>query len=195
MIRSVRSILRQLLGEQLVEDETLFTLMCETKKTLNDRPLMKHSEDPSEFATLTPNDLLLRKRNPALPPYDLSERDGLGSSWKQTHYLADLFWQHWVKEYLPQLQLRQKWIQEQPNVAVGDLVLLSNAKKPHGQWPKAIVDQVFPDEKGYVREVIVRTAKSYYRRDIRGLCLLESNLDLMAGSKTLGDVPPETDEF
>jgi hypothetical protein len=172
MIRSIRSILCQLLGEQLVDDETLFTLMCKTEKTLNDRPLTKHSEDPSEFATSTNNDLLLRKRNPALPPYDLSKRDSLGSSWKRAYYLADLFWQWWVKEYLPQLQLCQKWIQEQPNVAIGDLMLLSNEKKPRGQWPKAKVEQVFPNEKGYVREVIVRTAKSCYRRDIRKLCLL-----------------------
>jgi hypothetical protein len=113
----------------------------------------------------------------------------------RAHYLVDLFWQWWVKYYLPQLQLCQTWIQEQPNVAVGDLVLLSNEKKPRGQWPKAIVEQVFPDVKGYVREVIMRTAKSCYRRDIRKLCLLESNLDLMAGSKTLGDVPPETYEL
>jgi hypothetical protein len=193
MTCSVRSILRQLLGEQLVDNETLSTLMCETEKTLNDRPLTKHSEDLSEFATLTPNDLLLRQRNPALPHYELS--DSLGLSWKQAHYLADLFWQRWVKEYLPQLQLCQKWIQVQPNVAVRDLVLLSNEKKPRSQWPKVIMKQVFPDEKGYVCEVIVRTAKSCYRRYICKLCLLESNLDLMAGSKTLGDIPPETDKF
>jgi hypothetical protein len=67
-------------------------------------------------------------------------------------------------------------------------------KKPRSQWPKAIVEQVFPNEKGYVQEVIVRTAKFCYRRDIRKLCLLERNLHLMAGLKTLCDVPPETDE-
>jgi hypothetical protein len=88
-ICSVHSILCQLLGEQLV-DEMLSKLMCETEKTLNDG---KHSEDPSEFAILTLNDLLLRKRNPAFPPYDISERASLGSCWKQAHYFADLFWQ------------------------------------------------------------------------------------------------------
>ena len=195
MIRSVCSILRQLLGEQLVDDETLSTLMCETEKILNDRPLTKHSDDLSGFGTLTPNDLLLRKRNPALPPHDFSERTSFGSCWRQAHYLADIFWQRWLKEYLPQLQLRQKWIQEQPNVEVGDLVLLSSEKKPRGQWPKAIVEQTFPDEKGYVREVIVRTAKSCYRRDIRKLCLLEKHLDELTGSKTLNDVPAETEEL
>jgi hypothetical protein len=70
-------------------------------------------------------------------------------------------------------------------------VLLSNEKKPRSQWPK---EQVFLDEKGYACEVIARTAKSCYCRNLQKLCLLEKHLDLMAGSKTLGDVPPETDE-
>jgi hypothetical protein len=95
---------------------------------------------------LTPNDLLLR--NPAVAPHEVSQGDRFGSSWKQAHYLADIFWKRWLKEYLPQLQLRQKWIKEQSNVGVGDLVLLANEKKPRGQWPKAIVEQTFPDEKG-----------------------------------------------
>ena len=54
--------------------------------------------------------------------------------------------------------------------------------------------QVFSDDKGYIQEVIVGTAKSCYRRDIRKLCLLKKNFDLMARLKTLGDVPPETKE-
>ena len=193
MIRSVRKVLRQLLGEQLVDDETLLTLMCEAEKIMNDRPLTRHDDDPTGFGVLTPNDLL-RKRNPALAPYDFSKVDSLGSCWKQAHYLADIFWQRWLKEYLPQLQLRQKWLQEQPNVEVGDLVLLANEKKRRGQWPKAIVEQTFPDEKGYVRDVIVRTANSCYRRDVRKLCLLEKQLDSLAGTETL-EIPEETTEI
>ena len=53
----------------------------------------------------------------------------------------------------------------------------------------------FPDEKGYVREVIVRTAKSCYRRDIRKLCLLEKHLDDLIGTKILNDVPAEMEEL
>jgi hypothetical protein len=140
MIRSVHKILQQLLREQLVDAETLLTLMCEAKKIMNDRPLTRHDGDPSGFGVLTPNDLLLRKRNPAWAPHNFSKVDSLDLCWKQAHYLADIFWQRWLKEYLPQLQLRQKWLQDQSNVEVGDLVILANKKKRRGQWPKAIVE-------------------------------------------------------
>jgi hypothetical protein len=120
--------------------------MCETEKILNDRPLTKLDDDPTGFGALTPNYLLLRKRNPAVAPHEVSQGDGFGSSWKQAHYLADIFWKRWLKEYLLQLQLWQKWIKEQSNLGVGDLVLLANKKKPRGQWPKAIVEQTFPDQ-------------------------------------------------
>ena len=38
MIRSIRKILDALLKEQLVNDETLSTLLCEVERNLNDRP-------------------------------------------------------------------------------------------------------------------------------------------------------------
>ena len=58
------------------------------------------------------------------------------------------------------------------NIQVGDLVLLVE-RCPRGEWPKAIVEQVFPGSDGVVRKVLVRTAKSTYTRDVRKLCLLE----------------------
>lgn len=44
-----------------------------------------------------------------------------------------------------------------------------------GNWCKGIVQSVFPDSLGNVREVSVRTA-TVSRRDIRKLCLLEEDL-------------------
>ena len=62
MIRSVRKILRALLGNQIVNDETLLTVMAEVEKILNDRPLTRLSEDPNDLESLTPNHLLLSHR-------------------------------------------------------------------------------------------------------------------------------------
>jgi hypothetical protein len=64
MIRSVCSILRQSSGEQLVEDETLLTLMCETDKMLNDRPLTKLDDDPTGFGALNSHRFAVEKEKP-----------------------------------------------------------------------------------------------------------------------------------
>ena len=64
MIRSVRRILRSILGSQLVTDEVLSTVMAEVEKILNGRPLTKLTDDPNDQSALTPAHLLLLKDNP-----------------------------------------------------------------------------------------------------------------------------------
>lgn len=54
----MRKILGALLKEQLVNDETLSTLLCEVEKILNDRPLTPVSDHPDDPETLTPSKLL-----------------------------------------------------------------------------------------------------------------------------------------
>jgi hypothetical protein len=42
----------------------------------------------------------------------------------------------------------------------------------------AIVGNVFPDEHGTVRQVIIETRSGKFRRDVRKLCMLEeTNID------------------
>ena len=67
-IRSVHKILRALLGQQLVSDEILRTLMSEVEGILNSRPLTPVTSDPKDLDPLTPNHLLLLRANPNLPP-------------------------------------------------------------------------------------------------------------------------------
>ena len=42
--------------------------------------------------------------------------------WRQVQYLANLFWSRWIKEYLPFLQSRQKWLMPKRNLS--DIVLV-----------------------------------------------------------------------
>ena len=172
MIRTVRQILFHLCNEQSLTDETLMTFLAEAEKVVNDRPIVKSTFECSELSSLSPSDLLILRRNPCFTPDEMSTQDIYAARWKQSNYLAEVFWQRWLKKYLPQLRLRQKWHKPHRNIQVGDLVLLVE-KCSRGQWPKAIVDEVEPGEDGVVRKVTVRTANSTYRRDVRKLCLLE----------------------
>ena len=42
--------------------------------------------------------------------------------WRQVQYLANMFWSRWIKEYLPILQNRQKWLMPKRNLS--DIVLV-----------------------------------------------------------------------
>ena len=46
---------------------------------------------------------------------------------------------------------------------------------PRGRWPMAVVEEVFPDNRGIVRHVTVRTAGGKFKRDVCKLCLLEGS--------------------
>ena len=76
--------------------------------------------------------------------------------------LADTFWERWTEEYLPTWQETEKWL-KMPNFGVGDLVLMVDKDVPRGQWPKALVEQLFPDSEGVVRRVTVELRKEYTR--------------------------------
>ena len=59
------------------------------------------------------------------------------------------------------------------NLALKDLVLLVDKDCPRGKWSMAVADEVFLDNKGVVRHVMVRTAGGRFKRDVCKLCLLE----------------------
>ena len=76
MIRSIRKVMNALMKEQILDDESLNTLMCEIESILNSRPLTKVSDDQRDASALTPNHLLLLKSNHCYPPGLFSNKDG-----------------------------------------------------------------------------------------------------------------------
>ena len=174
MIRSIRKIMRSLVGDKLLDDESLYTFLLEVERILNNRPLTPVSDDPRDLNSLTPNMLLLGKVDSSLPIDNFVKADGYKKSWRLAQLLADEFWKRWTREYLPLLQLRQKWFLPRRNFKVGDLVLLIDENTKRGNWPKGLIEQCFPDASGVVRRVKIKTANNTYLRDIRKVCLLEA---------------------
>ena len=173
IIRSVRRVLNSVLGEQVLDDDGLQTLMCEVESTLNGRPLTRCSDQHEDLEPLTPNHLLLMKRKPNLPPGVFLETDNYcRSRWKQIQYLANLFWKRWTREYLPILQERQKWLDVKRNLKVGDVVLIGNSSAPRNSWPMGIVQETIPDREGLVRQVKVKTSTNTLIRPVDKLCLI-----------------------
>ncbi|XP_074651586.1 uncharacterized protein LOC141906242 [Tubulanus polymorphus] len=174
LIRSVRRVLRSLMKEQTtrLDDESFHTLLCEVESILNNRPITRNSSDPADMEVLTPNHVLLYKPGLCLPPGLFVKTDMfVKRRWRQIQYLADIFWKRWIAEYIPTLQVRQKWLTQNRNVAVGDIVLVADST-PRNSWAMAKVIEVLPDKYGAVRVVRIKTKTNELIRPIDKLVLL-----------------------
>ena len=176
-IRTARKLLVALLKQPTVDDECLATVMCEVESIMNSRPLTKVSDDPMDLEALTPNHLLLLRPGPSLPPGIFKEADSYSKRrWKQAQYLSDIFWRRWLKEYLPEMQRRQKWTKSQRNFAIGDIVLLVDNNLPRSSWSLGRIIAVKPNSKdNYVRRVILRTKHTILERPIDKIVFLEAS--------------------
>lgn len=175
-VRLVKKILRSVLHEQTMDDECLQTVLCEVEAIINDRPITASSDDPNNVEALTPNHLLLLKKMSLLPPGVFSQEDCYSRRrWKQAQYLGDLFWKRWVKEYLPNLQERQKWNRIKQNLQPGDVVMILDENAPRNSWLLGRVVQTKMDAKGLVRQVLVKTRSSTLERPVNKLALICEN--------------------
>ena len=171
LIRSVKTILQTLVGDRLLSDEELLTFLSEAEKILNDRPLTRMGPDPDDLTPLTPNHLLLLRGNSCEPN---TEANHVRRRWQVIQDIANQFFERFVSEYLPGLQVRQKWCATRRNLKTGDLVLLAEDDVKRGQWPLGRVEEVEQSTDGLVRAATVRTAAGLKRRPISKLIFLES---------------------
>ena len=126
MIRPARNVLTGLLEKQggRIDTSNLRTLMYEV--AVNSCPLGMVNEDGKP---LTPNVLLTMESGVILSPQpdDFCDADIYSRNrWRTVQPLANVSWQRWETEYLSQLNTRQKWVKNQLDFRVGDIVLVKN---------------------------------------------------------------------
>ena len=149
-IRSIRRVLDAILNKQVLDDERLQTLFCEVESIINSRPITHVSTDPNDLQPLTPNDFLQLGKGFVSSPGRFNKVDIYTNRWRHIQYLTDQFWKRWVREYLPTLQLRQKWLSHNDNVKVDDIVVIKDENTQRKCWPLGRVVQVFLGKDGLV---------------------------------------------
>ena len=172
MIRSIRRLMLIILKDQNPSEEILLTTFIEIERILNNRPLVPTTSDHTESLALTPSSLLTLRDDEGLLPGD-SLQGNYNRRWGQVCQLVNTFWHRWIREYLPTLQVRQKWLSKHRNFKEGDVVLISSDATTRGRWPLGIIESTETDSDGLVRTVVVRTSDGSSRRDVRKICLLE----------------------
>lgn len=152
----------------------LQTLLCQVEACLNSRPLTPLSSDPNDLEPITPAHFLIG--GPMIfhpePVYEDKQIMYL-KRWKLVQCMLQGFWKRWYKEYLPQLQIRNKWTSEAKAIITGDLVIIKDDNIPPIKWNLARVINTHPGKDGIVRVATVRTANgTQINRPIIKLCRL-----------------------
>ena len=178
MIRSIRKILKGILGAQTLNDEGLLTFITEVESIINSRPLVPVSFSDTSQDPLTPNHLLLLRGNPNLPPGLFFKEDCYTRRrWAQIQFLANQFWKRWMDEFVPNLLHRQKWFEVKKNLQVNDVVLLVEDMTQRSKWVMGRVLETYPDKRGLVRTVLVKTQTNVVKRPIAKLCPVVTHAD------------------
>lgn len=149
--------------------------MCHVESIINGRPITVVSNDVNDQELLTPSHLLLLRASSALP-YDNFDKSEVYSKrpWRQIHYLASVFWESWIREYLPTLQQRQNWVQPTRSLTVGDIVLVIDESLPRNCWLLGRIVEIYRGHDQLVKSVQVKMKSSTLVRPVRKLGLLES---------------------
>ncbi|KAK0136557.1 hypothetical protein N1851_027292 [Merluccius polli] len=123
---------------------------------VNSRPLTTDNlNDSSSSEPLTPNHILTMKSTIISPPPGRFVKEDIYSRkrWRWVQLLANNFWSQWKKEYLLNLQHRQKWVKDRRKAKVDDIVLLKNELTPRNQWKLAKIIEVYPGKDERVRKL------------------------------------------
>lgn len=174
VVKTVKRILVAVVNPKCaLTQETLVTVMCEVENVVNSRPLTRLSVDVDDAVPLCPNHLLIMDGNLPWTWSEATSAEFCRRRWRRVQAFATMFWQRWLREYLPELQRRQKWTAVRRNLAVGQLVLVVDKNAPRGLWNTGVVVGVRQGRDGLVRSVEVRTRLGTVVRGVGQLVLLE----------------------
>lgn len=139
--------------------EEFYTLLCKIEALLNSRPLCTNPVEPSDSLSLTPFHFITNRRFEISPIDALEKKVPLTKKWLTIIQLQRDFWKKFNTEYLYSLQKKQKWINRNPNLKVGDVVLIKEPSITPGEWKMGRISKLYTDPQGVVRKADVTNAK------------------------------------
>ena len=156
MIKCAKRALKMTLKRADLTDEELQTAFCRAEALLNTRPITVVSSDVNDEKPLTPADFILGTASIETSTTQQDDDGALRQRWKRLQQLSTEFWKRWLREYVPALQAKSKWLTPQADLKSGDLVLVVDSTTPRGQWPMGRVEEVLRGSDGHVRVATVK---------------------------------------
>lgn len=175
-VKSIKYHLRRILTGSLTFEE-MTTTLCEIEACLNSRPLTPvDTSDPDSPEPLTPGHFLIGEAPVNIPTPDLrSVNINRLDRWQITQKLVRDFWHRWQTEYLSRLQTRPKWLKQQSEFNIGDIVLIKDEQLPPGKWSLGRIVAKHPGKDGFTRVYSVKYRNDIVKRSLSKLCELPVN--------------------
>lgn len=158
-VKSMKHHLRRVVGQQILNVEEWQTLLAQISQVMNSRPLVPMTDDPEDLGYLTPHHL--SNGGPAAQLFGRKQDEnprGVHSRYELMETMAQGFWKRWSSGYLRTLQGRNKWQHKQPNLEVGELVIVMEDNVAPTYWKMGRVRKVMPGADGLVRNVVLKVA-------------------------------------
>lgn len=171
-IRSVKRALQVVVGAQALSEDVLLTVLVEVEGILNSKPLGYVSSDIADPDPVTPNMLLMGRRDASLPQVCYALDSLTKRRWRHSQMMADHFWSQFTRNYLPSLQVRQKWQKASDNLSPDAVVMIVDPQLPRACWPigKVVKRNISAD--GNVRSAEVKVKDKVYMRPVARLVQL-----------------------
>jgi Pao retrotransposon peptidase/Protein of unknown function (DUF1759)/Family of unknown function (DUF5641)/Putative peptidase (DUF1758)/Integrase zinc binding domain len=176
-VKSVKKLLRTTLAEKALTFEEFYTVLAEVEACLNSRPLTQLTNDPEDIDALTPGHFLIGRPLTAPPEKGVSNLS-LNDRWNITQISREEIWEKWRNNYLTSLQERQKWQHKEPNLNIGELVLIKDEATDRLKWPLGRIQDISPGKDGLVRIASILTGdKTVKKRQLSKICKLPIDVD------------------
>ncbi|GBM14797.1 hypothetical protein AVEN_10801-1 [Araneus ventricosus] len=122
-------------GNSKFSCEELLTLTTQIEAILNSRPLTPLSADVDDLEVLTPAHFLIGRSITAIvEPSLIDFETNRLNVWQIITKSVQTIWKRWSLSYLNGLQQRKKWIVNNENLKIGDVVLIREENLPPCKW-------------------------------------------------------------
>ena len=173
MVKSLKKTIYAILTDREFTDWELMTAMCQAEDIVNSRPLTFVNSDPNDFSVITPSMFVTgRMDNQVFPEVidhqGFDQRDPK-TRWRYVQRATRDLWKRWLKEILPTLGQRSKWIKDGREYQVGDEVLIIDPDVPRYKWQPGRITEVMPGRDGRIRVVNINTENGNTRSSVHRL--------------------------
>ena len=158
--------------------DTFNTIVVEAEAILNRRPLTALSSESTETEPITPSHILYpatfsHSSASIIPGTTGSDAENARSSWKRAQSRINSFWKSWSTEYLSLLHSRSKWTKTKDDLAVDDLVIITDDTLQRHAWKLGRVISIERTDTHVRRATVRRGDGKLLVKDRSKLVLLE----------------------